>query len=57
MQARVIANSYSDWDVQAGESYLYVVTSVSPKNGESPFSGRNVLRNPYSLDRPRREGV
>ncbi|HXC30896.1 MAG TPA: hypothetical protein VNZ56_00355 [Verrucomicrobiae bacterium] len=38
MQARVIANSYSDWDVQAGESYLYVVTSVSPKNGESPFS-------------------
>lgn len=34
----VIATSYSDCDVQAGESYLYVVTSVSPKNAESPFS-------------------
>lgn len=34
----VVAISYSDWDVQAGESYLYVVTSVSPKNAESPFS-------------------
>jgi len=34
----VIATSYSDWDVQPGQSYLYVVTSVNPKNGESPFS-------------------
>ena len=34
----VIATAYSDWDVQPGQSYLYVVTSVNPKNGESPFS-------------------
>lgn len=34
----VIANSYTDWDVQGGGSYLYTVTSVSPANVESAFS-------------------
>lgn len=34
----VIANSFTDWDVQAGSSYLYTVTSVSPANVESVFS-------------------
>jgi HYDIN/CFA65/VesB family protein len=34
----LIATSYSDWDVQAGSSYLYVVTSVSPRDAESAFS-------------------
>lgn len=34
----VIASSYTDWDVQGGNSYLYTVTSVSPANVESVFS-------------------
>lgn len=34
----VIANSYTDWDVQSGKAYLYTVTSVSPANVESVFS-------------------
>lgn len=36
--APVIATSYTDCDVQAGNSYLYAVTSVSSANVESVFS-------------------
>jgi hypothetical protein len=34
----VTTTSYTDWDVQSGQSYLYAVTAVSPANMESPFS-------------------
>jgi hypothetical protein len=34
----VTATTYTDWDVQSGQSYLYAVTAVSPGNVESPFS-------------------
>jgi hypothetical protein len=34
----VAATSYTDWDVQGGQSYTYSVTSVSPTNMESPYS-------------------
>jgi len=34
----VTTTSYTDWDVQSGQSYLFAVTSVSPGNLESGFS-------------------
>ncbi len=34
----VIVTSYSDWDVQSGQSYIFSVTGVSPSNVESMFS-------------------
>lgn len=34
----VTATSYTDWDVQSGQSYLFAVTSVSPGNTESAYS-------------------
>lgn len=42
----IVANSYTDWDVQAGGSYLFVVTSVSAANMESPFSNATVVAIP-----------
>jgi hypothetical protein len=34
----VLSTSYTDWDVQGGDSYLFTVTSVSAANVESAFS-------------------
>jgi hypothetical protein len=34
----VTTTSYTDWDVQSGQSYLFAVTSVSPGNTESAYS-------------------
>ena len=32
--------SYTDWDAQSGESYLFAVTAVDAANGESVFSNQ-----------------
>jgi hypothetical protein len=42
----VIANAYTDWDVQGGGAYLFVVTAVSPTNLESAFSNATVISVP-----------
>lgn len=34
----VTTTSYTDWDVQGGQSYTYSVRAVSPANAESAFS-------------------
>ena len=34
----VTTTTYTDWDVQSGQSYLFAVTSVSPGNMESGLS-------------------
>jgi hypothetical protein len=34
----ILANSYTDWDVQGGGAYLFTVTSVNSANVESAFS-------------------
>jgi len=34
----VMTTSYTDWDVQSGESYFFTVTSVTASNFESPSS-------------------
>jgi Abnormal spindle-like microcephaly-assoc'd, ASPM-SPD-2-Hydin len=42
----VIATTYSDWNVQAGTSYLYVITSVNPSDRESEFSNATLTTIP-----------
>jgi hypothetical protein len=39
----VISTSYTDWDVQSGDGYLFAVTSVSAQNVESSFSNAAVV--------------
>ena len=34
----ILTTSYTDWDVQGGDTYLFAVTSVSTSNVESQFS-------------------
>ena len=38
----VVATSYTDWNVQGGDGYLFSVTSVNAQNVESAFSNATV---------------
>jgi hypothetical protein len=44
--APIIATSYTDWDVQGGNSYLFAVTAVSSQNVESGFSNATLATIP-----------
>jgi hypothetical protein len=42
----ILATSYTDWDVQSGNSYLFAVTAVSAQNVESGFSNATLATIP-----------
>jgi hypothetical protein len=42
----ILANSYTDWGVQSGNSYLFAVTAVSAQNAESGFSNATLATIP-----------
>jgi hypothetical protein len=42
----VTTNSYTDWDVQSGQSYMYSVTAVNSANVESAFSNATLATIP-----------
>jgi hypothetical protein len=42
----ILATSYTDWDVQSGNSYLFAVTAVSAQNVESSFSNATLATIP-----------
>jgi hypothetical protein len=42
----ILATSYTDWDTQSGNAYLFTVTAVSAGNVESGFSNATLAAIP-----------